>query len=282
MFTENKIYRDQNYIIVERAGEVEPNEMAIGKTVYTKRQISDRVFAFTVSESGVDSLASGRINILVSEVSEGNWSSDADEPYTEETLTDFLRGNTGFNSALGGSGAVVGDILIFDGSRYKPGPQTPSTSLATDDQTINEPTRKIYLFDNAVSNMQLLNNNGSLVSQQDGYGKTDHVLHNTGRLGTAVQYSHSVYSRAASSSGVAKYHNYLNQNIIDVRQLVGKPSIGMYKYTPSQTEVVYLDGTNGRIRVLDRYEAQGLTGITKTTLNPTSITVTGGLITEMN
>ncbi len=96
MFRQNKIYRDQNYIIIEKTGEVEPYEMAIGKTVYTKREISEGVFAFTISESGVDRLASGRINILVSEVSEGNWSKDGEMVYTEATLTEFLRGNTGF------------------------------------------------------------------------------------------------------------------------------------------------------------------------------------------
>lgn len=265
------LYRSGNYVIAVDA-EGYQREFPCGKTVYSERDGN-----LIIKEGQIEGQ-----EITIKTGDAENWTNESEVAYTEATMRTFLRDNTGFNSALGGSRAEVGDILVFDGVRYTPEPQTPSTSLATDDQTINEPTRKIYLFDNGVSNIQLLNNSGSLVSQQDGYGKTDHVLHNTGRLGTAVQYSHSVYSRAASSSGVSKYHNYLNQNIIDVRQSVGKPSIGMYKYTPSQTEVVYLDGTNGRIRVLDRYEAQGLAGITKTTLNPTSITVTGGLITAMN
>ncbi len=277
----NRIYLSGNYIIAEKDGKT--YEYAISKTIYTRKttNLTDEI---QLLESNVSSAASGRliIPVLDLDAETGKWfKKNGITRYTVESLTDFYRTNTGFSPASGGNGAILGDVLTWDGIKYAPEAPARGSSLATADQVINEPNRKIYLFDNGVSKMQVLNNNGSLVSQKDGYGKTDHVLHNTGRLGTAVQYSQSVYSRAASSCGVAKYHNYLNQKIIDVRQSVGNPSFAMYKHTPMQTEVVYLDGSNGRIRVLDRYEAQGLTGITKTTLNPTSITVTGGLITAM-
>jgi len=101
-----KIYRSGNYIIAEKGGKV--YEYAISKTVYT----FDNAGKYEVTETGVGSDAAGTIPILTADVDAGNWENDLAVAYTQATLLTFLRENTGFNTASGGSGApqLVVDI----------------------------------------------------------------------------------------------------------------------------------------------------------------------------
>ena len=102
----NKIYRSGNYIIVETENGVN-SEFAISKTVYTSRENPQtNNFEFVLVETGVGSDASGKIRIQEDDVDAGDWFlEDGITEYTVESLTTFLRENTGFNPASGGSGA---------------------------------------------------------------------------------------------------------------------------------------------------------------------------------
>ena len=108
MFTENKIYRSGNYIILEAIGETVPFEYAISKTVYTRQETPTDVFI--IAESGVDRTASGRKQILLSDVIAGAWKDEGGTAYDETTLTTFFRENTGFNPTSGGSGVGVNSV----------------------------------------------------------------------------------------------------------------------------------------------------------------------------
>ena len=96
----SKIYRSGNYIIIEKDGKV--YEYAISKTVYT----FDNDKTISLIESNVGEDAQGKTKIFTTDINLGLWENDLAVVYTVPTLITFLRENTGFNTASGGSGAV--------------------------------------------------------------------------------------------------------------------------------------------------------------------------------
>lgn len=98
----NKIYVSANYIIVEKSGIV--YEYAKGYSRYT---YSSAKFTLIELEGG------GQIVISESELNSGLWVNDALVPYTIATFTTFLRENTGFKTAAGGSAAFYASFSAF-------------------------------------------------------------------------------------------------------------------------------------------------------------------------
>jgi hypothetical protein len=90
----NKIYVSGNYIIVEKSGIV--YEYAKGYSRYT---YASAKFTLIELEGG------GQIVISETELNSGSWVNEALVPYTVATFTTFLRENTGFKTAAGGSAA---------------------------------------------------------------------------------------------------------------------------------------------------------------------------------
>lgn len=89
------IYASDNYVIIYDG--TDTFEYAKGYTTYTlKNDI------FTIKET-----VGGEFKINVSDVNDGNIKNDSNVAYTLATFTTFLRKNTGFKTASGGSDAIV-------------------------------------------------------------------------------------------------------------------------------------------------------------------------------
>lgn len=94
-----EIYKSGNYIVTVDADD-NSRLFPIGKTVYDEY---NSVFRLTEGIIEDDQL-------IISYADSNNWVDDSAVAYTEATLRTFLRENTGFNPASGGSGAEWGDI----------------------------------------------------------------------------------------------------------------------------------------------------------------------------
>ena len=100
-----KIYASGNYVIVDDG--VKIYEYAKGHTLYT---FVDDVFY-------IKEITQGQFKVSVADLDAGNITAeDSGDVYTVETFTTFLRENTGFKTAPGGSGATpVGATLMKTG-----------------------------------------------------------------------------------------------------------------------------------------------------------------------
>jgi hypothetical protein len=94
-----EIYKSGNYIVTVDADD-NSRLFPIGKTVYDEY---NSVFRLTEGLIEDDQL-------IISYADSTNWVDDSAVAYTEATLRTFLRENTGFNPASGGSGASWGGI----------------------------------------------------------------------------------------------------------------------------------------------------------------------------
>jgi hypothetical protein len=94
-----EIYKSGNYIVTVDADN-NSRLFPIGKTVYDEY---NSVFRLTEGLIEDDQL-------VISYADSTNWVDDSAVAYTEATLRTFLRENTGFSPASGGSGAAWGDI----------------------------------------------------------------------------------------------------------------------------------------------------------------------------
>lgn len=90
---ELSIYTSGNYIIIDDGSNL--FEYAKGYTLYTlKRDV------YTIFET-----QGGQVNITLDDITSGNIKDELGSPYTVESFTTFLRENTGFKTAAGGSAA---------------------------------------------------------------------------------------------------------------------------------------------------------------------------------
>ena len=94
-----EIYKSGNYIVTVDADD-NSRLFPIGKTVYDEY---NSVFRLTEGLIEDDQL-------IISYADSSNWVDDLAAAYTEATLRTFLRENTGFSPASGGSGAAWGGI----------------------------------------------------------------------------------------------------------------------------------------------------------------------------
>jgi len=90
-----EIYKSGNYIITVDADN-KSRLFPIGKTVYDEHNS-----VFRITEGVIED---DQLTIAFSD--SANWSDDSAAAYTEATLRTFLRDNTGFRPASGGSGAA--------------------------------------------------------------------------------------------------------------------------------------------------------------------------------
>ena len=93
------IYKAGNYVVVTDANNVD-RVFPIGKTVY-----EETAGNFLISEGQVE-----REQLMIPVSDAVNWVDNDGTNYTEATFRDFLRTNTGFSPASGGSGASWGGI----------------------------------------------------------------------------------------------------------------------------------------------------------------------------
>jgi hypothetical protein len=93
------IYKSGNYVVVTDANNVD-RVFPIGKTVY-----EETAGNFLISEGQVE-----REQLIIPVSDTVNWVDNDGTNYTEATFRDFLRTNTGFSPASGGSGATWGGI----------------------------------------------------------------------------------------------------------------------------------------------------------------------------
>lgn len=99
------IYLSGNYVVVTDANDVD-RVFPIGKTVY-----EETAGNFLISEGQVE-----REQLIIPVSDAVNWVDNDGTNYTEATFRDFLRTNTGFRPASGGSGAVpIGATLMKTG-----------------------------------------------------------------------------------------------------------------------------------------------------------------------
>ena len=100
-----EIYKSGNYIVTVDADD-NSRLFPIGKTVYDEY---NSVFRLTEGLIEDDQL-------VISYADSTNWVDDSASAYTEATLRTFLRENTGFRPASGGSGAApVGATIMKTG-----------------------------------------------------------------------------------------------------------------------------------------------------------------------
>lgn len=86
-----KIYRDQNYIIIEADGSIIAIPASSSLYSHTITGEDRQEAAFLIR--GINRL---QYTILEAEVDSGDWENDSAIVYTSATLIDFLRGNTGY------------------------------------------------------------------------------------------------------------------------------------------------------------------------------------------
>ena len=92
-----KIYASGNYVIVDDG--IKIYEYAKGHTLYV---LSDDIFY-------IKEITQGQYKVSVADLDAGNITAeDSGDVYTVATFTTFLRENTGFKTASGGSGAISG------------------------------------------------------------------------------------------------------------------------------------------------------------------------------
>lgn len=104
-----KLKTTDNYLLWLDNSDNPVGEYAKSKSVY--REESDK---FIIKES----IDSGQMTILKSEVDAGDWldADNADTPFTQATLRDFVQASTGFNPATGGSVAEFKATVFWNGS----------------------------------------------------------------------------------------------------------------------------------------------------------------------
>jgi hypothetical protein len=100
-----KIYASGNYVIVDDGTKI--YEYAKGHTLYV---LSDDIFY-------LKEITQGQYKVSIADLDAGNITAeDSGDVYTVNTFTTFLRENTGFKTASGGSGATpVGATLMQTG-----------------------------------------------------------------------------------------------------------------------------------------------------------------------
>lgn len=99
-----KLLVKDNYLIAEDTITGPKGEYALNHCVYREEQD-----AFVIKER----IDTGSLAITKADVAAGKIEDEAGTPFTESTLRDFLRANTGFNPATGGSVAQNYTEVIF-------------------------------------------------------------------------------------------------------------------------------------------------------------------------
>ena len=102
----NKLYLEENYVIWEIDG-TPTGEYSKNHCVYRETATS-----FIIKEE----IDNGVANILKADLDAGNWLDELDAPYTVASLRTWLRVNSGFKTAGGGSSAYLLDLYNSEGA----------------------------------------------------------------------------------------------------------------------------------------------------------------------
>jgi len=186
-----------------------------------------------------------------------------------------------------------------------------SENLGTDDLTISDNGRILKLSGNLATNTMTIQNSGGVDiikfkgnndidiydSSSVNYAQFDESQEkfkganaDIGSIGTASQYSLKVYSRLASTSGVAQFFNSSGGVIFDFRQASDSGSLGVRN--SGGTTNVFLNGSSGDITSQGKYICgtnNGVGGTTGTTYtfgggcsgDVASLTISGGIVTAI-
>lgn len=118
------VYASDNYIIINDG--TNESEYAKGYTVYTfKNDI------FTIKET-----VGGEYKITIDQINDGDILDESNNAYDNSTFTTFLRQNTGFKTAPGGSGALLSTGSPTDVSTVWVGTQAEYNALTPDPETL--------------------------------------------------------------------------------------------------------------------------------------------------
>lgn len=121
MAAPTKVYTSDNYIIVDDGTNI--FEYAKGYTTYTFKDL-----VYTIKET-----VGGEYKFTQEQLSSGDIRKEDNSSYTEESFKTFLRQNTGFKTAAGGSAATpIGALLTQTGqtTSYRTG-DNPTVGRAT-------------------------------------------------------------------------------------------------------------------------------------------------------
>jgi hypothetical protein len=177
----------------------------------------------------------------------------SDDTVTDNARVVTLAGSTAgqyINFNTGGGNAII----QFNGSRQI---LVPS---ATEYKYSGAGTHNVTLGGSLSSDSINFRNSGSTaVFEIEGAGVCKSQKMNVGDIGTASQYAFNVYSRLASTSGIATFKNSSSTTIFDFRQLVGHATLALKD--SSGTQKVYLEAQNGSIDVATQYKCNGNNGI---------------------
>ena len=100
------IYSSENYVIISDGHNT--FEYAKGYTTYT---LKNNIFY-------IKETVGGEYQVTVADINAGNIKTEANVAYTVSTFTSFLRKNTGFKTAAGGSAAApIGALLQKSGGQ---------------------------------------------------------------------------------------------------------------------------------------------------------------------
>lgn len=137
------------------------------------------------------------------------------------------------------------------------------TSLATNDQAIDSTgLRKILIGGPAAADRLEVRDDSDtetiFIFRGDTRCETKQLT--VGNVGNAVQYSHNVYSRLASSSGLSKHFNNVNALIIDTRQAAGSPTVNYQD--ASGVSQVFINGSAGTVETKSKFIVNGNAGLT--------------------
>jgi hypothetical protein len=119
-----KVYTSDNYIIVEEGSYV--FEYAKGYTTYTLVGST-----YTIKET-----VGGEYKFTQAQITAGDVRKEDNSSYTEATFKTFLRQNTGFKTAAGGSAAVVSTGSPTAVTNIWVGTQAEYNALTPDNATL--------------------------------------------------------------------------------------------------------------------------------------------------
>jgi hypothetical protein len=211
-----KIYASGNYVIVDDGDNL--YEYAKGHTLYV---LSDDIFY-------IKEITQGQYKVSVADLDAGNITAeDSGDVYTVATFTTFLRENTGFKTASGGSGAEWGSI-------------TGTLSTQSDLQSALD-SKQDELFSG--TNIKTVNGNSLLGSGDLVVGGSSGIFGISNSSGVYTYYATLTLAMAAAVAGqtIEMFANVTETGAIEITLKNGVNINGNgYTYTKSTNDSTHL------------------------------------------
>jgi len=172
-----RLYVRGNYIIADNDGVF--SEYPTSRSVYTTTST-----AYLVKEQ----IDNGTLVILYAEI--GDWinGETGTTAFDENSLKTFLQDNTGNFSRASASGAIVGDILVWDGTKYVPTTPSGASNLSNSDQLIDTIGKRSVVLGGSLNTDKLAIENYARTKDIATFSENLTALNtdiNVGKFGTA-------------------------------------------------------------------------------------------------